>query len=120
MAKTYKPGFLYLKSGNLKQEIAMNRKTGWVYCEDGAQYSPQEMLLFYEAGSEIDAGVHIVRKVFNGEVIKIERNVGTNGQAKQIESGGGTDTPNNKSSGEKIQGDNEAGTANASGELDIY
>jgi hypothetical protein len=120
MAKTYKPGFLYLKSGNLKQEIAMNEKTGRVYCEDGAQYSPQEILLFYEAGMEIDAGAHVVKRVFNGEVIKIERNVGTNGQAKQIKGGGGTDTPDNTNPGEKIPGTNGAGAADGSGELDIY
>jgi hypothetical protein len=120
MAKTYKPGFIYYNSENLKQEIAMNRKTSRVYCEDGAQYTPQEMLLFYEAGIEIDEGVHIVKRVFNGEVIRIERNVGTNDQAKQIEGGRGADTPNNSSPGEKIPGANETGAAGASGELDIY
>lgn len=120
MAKTYKPGFVYYKSEILKQEIAMNKKTGWVYCEDRAQYSPHEILLLYEADVEIDVGTHIVKRVFQGEVIKVERNVGTNGQAKQIESGGGADTPSNTNPGEKIQGANGVGAGGANGELDIY
>jgi hypothetical protein len=98
----------------------MNEKTGRVYCEDGAQYSPEEMLLFYEAGMELDVGMHVVKRIFNGEVVKVERNVGTNGQAKQIESGGGADTPNNTNPGEKIPGTNATGAANASRELDIH
>jgi hypothetical protein len=120
MAKTYKPGFVYYNSENLKQEIAMNRKTSRVYCEDGAQYSPQEMLLFYEAGIEIDAGVHIVKRVFNGEVIKIERNVGAEGQAKQIESGTGNADDNNGNPGEKMADTNRNGTEQGNGELDLY
>jgi hypothetical protein len=120
MAKTYKPGFLYFNSENIKQEIAMNKKTGRVYCEDGAQYGPQEMLLFYEAGIEIDVVTHVVKRVFKGEVIKIERNMGTNDQAKQIESGGGADTSGNSNPGEKIPGANGNGAGGTSGEPDIY
>jgi hypothetical protein len=120
MAKTYKPGFLYLKSKILKQEIAMNEKTGRVYCEDGAQYSPEEMLLFYEAGMELDVGTHVVKRVFNGEVIKVERNVGTNGQAKQIEGGTGNANNNNASLGEKVTDTNGNGKVQGNGELDIY
>jgi hypothetical protein len=120
MAKTYKPGFLYFKSGNIKQEIAMNEKTGRVYCEDGAQYSPQEILLFYEAGVEIDAVTHVVKRVFNGEVVRVERNVGTNGRAKQIEGGTGNANNNNASPGEKVADTNGNGKAQGNGELDIY
>jgi hypothetical protein len=69
---------------------------------------------------EIDAGTHVVKRVFNGEVIKIERKVGTNGRAKQVESGSGADTPDNTNPGEKIPGINGDGAADSSGELDIY
>jgi hypothetical protein len=82
MAKTYKPGFFYFKSAILKQEVAMNIKTCRVYCEDGVQYSPQEILLFYEADIKCDVGVHLVKKVFGGEVIKVERNAERNSQTK--------------------------------------
>jgi len=34
-----KPGFIYMKSEILKQEIAMSEKTGRVYCEDKVQYA---------------------------------------------------------------------------------
>jgi hypothetical protein len=120
MAKTYKPGFLYLKSANLKQEIAMNEKTGRVYCEDGAQYSLQEIRLFYEAGMEIDTGTHVVKRVFKGEVIKVEKNVGTDGQPKQIKGGTGNANNNNASPGEKVADTNGNGKTQGNGELDIY
>jgi hypothetical protein len=120
MAKTYKPGFVYMKSRHLKQEIAMNVKTGWVYCEDGALYSPQEMLLFYEAGAEIDVVTHVVKRIFNGEVVKIERKMGTNGQAKPVEIGSGASAPDNSNPGEKIPGSYGNGSPGTDGELDIY
>jgi hypothetical protein len=120
MAKTYKPGFIYMKSNPLKQEIAMNIKNGRVYCEDGAQYSPQEILLFYEAGVEIDAVTHVVKRIFNGEVVKIERKMGTNDQTKPVEIGSGAGATNGSNPGEKIQGANGNGSPGTNGELDIY
>jgi hypothetical protein len=120
MAKTYKPGFFYLKSAILKQEVAMDIKTCRIYCEDGVQYSPREILLFYDADIEIDVGTHLVKKVFDGEVIKIERNVCGNGQTKPVESGEGNATNNNASPGEKMADTNGNGKAQGNGELDIY
>jgi hypothetical protein len=120
MAKTYKPGFIYIKSEILKQEIAMNIKTGRVYCEDGAQYNPGEILLFYEADVKIDVGTHVLKMIFEGEVIKIARNVGTNGQTKPVEIGSGASTPNSSNPGKKIPGTNGNGSPETNGELDIY
>jgi hypothetical protein len=114
------PGFIYMESKILKQEIALSEKTWRVYCEDKVQYRPQEISIIYEAGIEVDLCIHLVKKVFDGEVVKIERNVGTNGQAKPVESGGGTDTPNNSSAREKVQGTNEVSSGAKDGELDIY
>jgi hypothetical protein len=34
MPKEFKPGWEYIHSSPLKQEIAVNIKTGEVYCED--------------------------------------------------------------------------------------
>jgi hypothetical protein len=120
MEKEYKPGFIYIKSGSLKQEIAVSIKTCRVYCEDGAMYSPQEMLLFYEAGVEVDAVAHVVKRIFNGEVVKIERKMGASGRAKPVEIGSGTGAPDGSNPGEKIQGSNGNGPPGTDGELDIY
>ena len=38
-----KPGFIYIKSDELKQIVAISKKTGWAYCQDGTKYSPQEI-----------------------------------------------------------------------------
>jgi hypothetical protein len=98
----------------------MNMKTGWVYCEDGVRYSPQEILLFYEADREVDVGTQLVKKVFGGEVVRIERNIRGDGQAKQIESGTTNSTPDNSSTSEKVPGTNGNGAGGGNGELDIY
>jgi hypothetical protein len=114
------PGFIYMKSEILKQEIAMSEKTGRVYCEDKVQYSPQEILIMREAGVEIDLCAHLAKKVFDGEVVKVERNTGTNDKGKSVESGGGDNTTNNTSASKEIQGANGVRAGNKDGELDIY
>jgi hypothetical protein len=120
MAKIYKPGFNYYKSEILKQEVALNKKTCWAYCEDGVRYNPQELMLFYEANCEVDVGTHLVKKVFAGEVIRIERNIRGDGQTKQIESGTTNSNPDNPDSGKEIPDTNENGAGSKDGELDIY
>jgi hypothetical protein len=85
------PNFIYMKSEILKQEIAMSEKTGWVFCEDKVNYSPQEIAIMQRAGVEIDLCTHLVKKVFDGEIVKIERSTGTNDKGKSVESEGGVD-----------------------------
>jgi hypothetical protein len=109
-----------MKSGILKQEVAFNKKTGRVYCEDGVQYSPHEILLFYEAGAPVDAGVHVVKCVFSGEVVKVERDIQGNGEPKQIESGTGDGLPDNTNPGEKIPETTGTSSTMRPGDLDIY
>jgi hypothetical protein len=120
MTKVYKPGFNYYKSKILKQEVAINKKTGWVYCEDGVRYSPREILLFYEGNCEVDIGTHLVKKVFAGEVVRVERNIRGDGQAKQIEGGTTNSAPDNTNPGKEIPDTDGNGTGSGSGELDIY
>jgi hypothetical protein len=120
MAKEYKPGFVYIKSEILKQEIAMSIKTGRVYCEDKVRYSPQEIDLFRNADAEIDLFTHLVKKVFEGEVVKVERDIRGNGQAKPTESGAGNNTSDNTSSGKEIPDANGNGAGGGDRELDIY
>jgi hypothetical protein len=115
-----KEGFVYIKSEILKQEIAVSKKTGWVFCEDKVCYSPKEIAIMKEVGTEIDLCTHLVKKVFDGEVVKIERSMGTNGQAKPIESGGGAGAANNSSAGEKIQSTDGVGAGDGGRELEIY
>jgi hypothetical protein len=103
MAKIYKPGFMYIKSETIKQEIAMSIKNGRVYCEDGIQYSPKELLLFFEEGVEIDVGTHIAKGVFGGEVVKVGKAEGTN-QGESVEGKGGNGTGNNQNPCKELPG----------------
>jgi hypothetical protein len=68
MPKEFKPGWEYLYSSTLNQEIAVNIKTGRVYCEDGTEYKPEELAIMDRAKQEIDLGVHLVKKAFGGEI----------------------------------------------------
>jgi hypothetical protein len=68
MPKEFKPGWEYMHSETLKQEIAVSLKTGKVYCEDGTIYSPEELKLMRNAKQEITLGVHLAKKVFGGEI----------------------------------------------------
>jgi hypothetical protein len=67
--KEFKPGWEYSYSSELKQEVAVNIKTGKVYCEDGTLYKPEELKIMEGAKQEITLGVHLVKKVFGGEII---------------------------------------------------
>jgi hypothetical protein len=117
MAKTYKPGFVYIKSHALKQEVAWRKKDGRVFCEDGVQYSPEELAIMEAAGVEIDMATHNVKKVLGGKVVKIERTTNKN---KPAETGAGDDTANNQNTREKISGVDEHSEGGASGELEIF
>jgi hypothetical protein len=81
----YKPGFIYMRSASLGQMIAYGKKSGCVFCEDKTSYSAKEIQLFCEAGMEVDMATHIVKKIFNGEVVQIERDFERNAEAERIE-----------------------------------
>jgi hypothetical protein len=68
MPKEFKPGWEYIRSDTLKQEIAVNIKTGKVYCEDRTVYSPEEIKILKAAKQEITPEIHLVKKVFGGEI----------------------------------------------------
>jgi hypothetical protein len=114
-----KPGFVYIYSEALKQEIAMSEKTGRVYCEDKVQYSPQEIAIMNAAGVEIDLNTHLVKKVFEGEVVKVE-GLGTKSQGKSDESGCGNGASDNSSAVETAPSANGISAADGNGELGIY
>jgi len=56
-------------SENLKQNVAFNRITGWVHCEDGTTYSPEENSILKKSGQQIPLQVHLIKKVFGGTLI---------------------------------------------------
>jgi hypothetical protein len=118
--KERQPGFIYIKSEALNQEIALSEKSGWVFCEDKTRYSPGEIELLNTRDQVITLAVHNVKKVFGGEVVKVERDIPGNGPAKQIESGSGNSVNNATNPGEKIPEATGDGPAVRPGELDIY
>ena len=64
-----KSDWFYKYSENLKQNIALNKKTGWVYCEDGTKYSPEENAILKSTGRPIPLQVHIIKKMFDGVLV---------------------------------------------------
>ena len=67
-----KPGWIYKYSENLNQNIAFNKSTGWVFCEDGTKYSPEEYAILKSTGQPIPLQVHIIKKMFDGVLISAE------------------------------------------------
>lgn len=74
MAKEYKPGFMYIKSDLLKQEVAFSKKTGYLYCEDGVEYSPLELEILDKAGCQITMAEHNVKKHIGGNIVEVKKN----------------------------------------------
>jgi hypothetical protein len=70
MPKEFKPGWDYIYSNALQQEIAVNPETERVYCEDGTEYTQEEMRIMDSAKQEITPEVHLVKKIFGGEIVK--------------------------------------------------
>jgi hypothetical protein len=118
VAKVYKPDFIYIKSDHLKQEVAISKKTGWVYCEDGVKYSPQEMAIIEKAGSYIDAGIHAIKKIIGGEIVEV-KDV-RRSTDKPVESGQRASAIENTDTNKKVQGAHGACAENREGELEIY
>lgn len=65
----HKPGFTYIYSKALQQEIAYSQKTGKVYCSDGVQYSPEELKEIQKTYGELPLQVHHLKKHFGGKII---------------------------------------------------
>jgi hypothetical protein len=67
MPKKFKPGWDYIYCGELKQEVAINIKTGLAYCEDKTIYKLEEIKIMDNAKQKITPGIHLVKKVLGGE-----------------------------------------------------
>jgi hypothetical protein len=74
MPKEFKPGWEYMNSEILGQEIAIHLESGGVYCEDGVRYSPDEIRIVGNSGAEITLGVHRVKSLFRGTIVGLVKN----------------------------------------------
>ncbi|GHU75327.1 hypothetical protein FACS189461_1370 [Spirochaetia bacterium] len=70
MPKEFKPGWKYIYSETLGQEIALHLETGRVYCEDGVQYKPEEIVIMEKSKAEITPGLHRVKALFEGTIVR--------------------------------------------------
>ena len=115
--KKRKPGWTYIYSEILNQEIAIRDGSGWVYTEDGCKYSPNEIeLIQSNSATEIELGIHLVKKVFKGELVDVKGN----DRGEQTEGRPGTGNGDRQNQREGIPGNTGALPVQRSGELDIF
>ncbi len=62
-------GLAYKYSESLMQNIAYDKKSGSVLCQDGATYSCDELKKIKDSQRTVPIQVHIVKKVFGGILI---------------------------------------------------
>lgn len=108
MPKEFRPGFMYIKSNELNQEVAFSLKSGWVYCEDKGpdgkfvNYSPEEIQILNADGKgRITLDVHLVKKIFGGRIVQYDR-PGPDGTGKQDAGKEPNGPTNNTNTGGKI------------------
>ena len=61
----------YMDSKTLGQTIAFDKNTGWLYCQDGTRYSPQELAKItknWTQAIDFPLQVHLLKKEFGGEI----------------------------------------------------
>jgi hypothetical protein len=71
MPKDFKPGWEYIHSDTLQQEVALNMRTGKTYCEDKTVYGFREIEVMRDAKQEITPEIHLVKKIFEGEIVNV-------------------------------------------------
>ena len=119
MAKERNPNWKYYKSEFADEEFAIHKETGWIFFANGAKYSPAEIKILADSGTQLDRGTHNVKTIIGGELVAYERK-GTDDKGKSVKSGGRNGKPNDPDSGSKIQEVTGNGE-NAESELfDIY
>ncbi|MBP5696952.1 MAG: hypothetical protein J6X11_09970 [Treponema sp.] len=62
----------FIYSETLKQRIAYDEVSGWLFCKDGTKYSPQELKLItanFTKSHELPLAVHLLKKEFGGEIV---------------------------------------------------
>ena len=126
MEKPLQPGFVYIDSAVLKQRVAFHKKSGWLFCQDKypngelVKYSPKELQIIYDSGEELALGVHIVKKIFTGEIVAYDKGSGNDNPGKP-ETGRIEDrSADNTNPGGKIQSPPGNVPEVRDGELEIF
>lgn len=62
----------YIQSETLKQQIAFDEESHWLFCRDGTKYSPKELETItqnFQKASGMPLSVHILKKEFDGKIV---------------------------------------------------
>jgi hypothetical protein len=117
---------MYIKSEELKQEVAVSLKSGWVYCEDKGpdgslvSYSPEELKILNADGKgKITPAVHNVKKIFGGRVVQYD-GPGPNDKGEPVTGKEFDGSANNSDTGGKVPETTGNSPAVRQGEFDIY
>jgi len=86
MSKEKKPGWTYYKSELFNEEFAIHDETGWLYFENGARYSPEEIKIIVESGN-LDLATHRVKTLIEGEIVTYGNGTETENKRKPVENG---------------------------------
>ena len=65
-----KPGWKYQYSNELEQMVALHKASGWLFCEDGTKYSPEELQVLRDKKQKMSLQAHLLKKVFDGKLVK--------------------------------------------------
>ena len=72
MPEPQKAKWHFIYSETLKQRIAYDEVSGWLFCKDDTKYSPQELAIMtdnWQKSHEVPLTVHLLKKEFGGEVV---------------------------------------------------
>lgn len=64
-----KAGWKYKFSKELNQKVALHIASGWLFCEDGTKYSPDEIAVLNKNHQTISLQAHLIKKVFDGKLV---------------------------------------------------
>lgn len=64
-----KAGWKYKFSTELNQKVALHIASGWLFCEDGTKYSPDEIAVLNKNHQTISLQAHLIKKVFDGKLV---------------------------------------------------
>lgn len=66
-----KPDWKYFFVASLNQYVAINEKTDILYTEDKTRYTADECHLLSTINYQLPKQVHILKKLFNGEIVSL-------------------------------------------------
>lgn len=114
MPKEFKPGFTYIYSETLKQEIALQDSTGKIFCQDGTVYDLSEIEEIKKHFGKLPLSVHLIKAKFGGKIID-----GTRYKNKPAESKLAESRTDNTTSSTTIQTTFEQMPSIEQGQLDL-